>query len=338
MRLLVLGGTGFVGRAVAEEARRRGWRVTVFNRGTRPAPAGVERLRGDRRAGDGLAALRTGEWDLAVDTWSGAPMAVRDTARLLRDRVRHYTYVSSCSVYAPRRDPASPLGWDEGSPLVDGAPDAGSTDYAADKRGGEQAATDSFEERALLVRAGLVLGPHEDVDRLPWWLERLARGGTVLAPGPRDLALQYVDVRDLAGWTLDAAARRLGGPYIVVSPSGQTTMGELLDLCVRVTGSAAVLRWTPPQQVLAARIEPWTELPLWLPPDPFPELYRISARRAIAEGLRCRPVRETVEDTWAWVRAAGPGRHRKEGRATVGLDPRKEAVALRGGAPDRTAH
>src|SRR5690606_35375520 len=153
-------------------------------------------LRGDRTAPDGLAALEEapGDWDVVVDTWSTAPRAVRDTARLLRDRAARYVYVSSCSVYAW----APPAGYTERAPVVDGArADADRTDYARDQRGGGLAAVDAFVAgRSLLVRAGLILGPYENVGRLPWCLTRMARGGPVLAPGPRELPLQYVDARD----------------------------------------------------------------------------------------------------------------------------------------------
>ena len=168
-----------------EAALGRGWEVTVFHRGRHAPVPGARSLPGDRTAPGGLAALADGEaWDAVVDTWSAAPRAVREAARLLRGRAGRYAYVSSCSVYAWPR----PAGYTEDAPLVEGAePDAGQTDYARDKRGGELAAVDAFGERdsVLLVRAGLILGPYENIGRLPWWLGRIARGGPVLAPGPR---------------------------------------------------------------------------------------------------------------------------------------------------------
>lgn len=194
-----------------------------------------------------------------MDTWGGAPTAVRDSARLLRDRVGRYAYVSSRSVHAY----PAPAGLDEEGPLVEGSPDAGSIAYAEDKRGAELAALDAFGDRALLARAGLILGPYENVGRLPWWLNRTARGGPVLAPGPRELPLQYIDVRDLARWTLDAAAAGQGGAYNVVSAPGHATMGSLLEACAATTGGAAELRWTDPAVIMEAGVQPWTELPVW---------------------------------------------------------------------------
>ncbi|MFF4831344.1 NAD-dependent epimerase/dehydratase family protein [Streptomyces sp. NPDC001315] len=328
MRLLVLGGTEFAGRAVAEAALGHGWDVTVFNRGRHAAVPGARSLLGDRTAPGGLASLARGEWDAVVDTWSAAPRAVRDTARLLRGRARRYVYVSSCSVYAW----APPAGYTENAPLVEGASaDAEQTDYARDKRGGELAAVAEFgAEHSVLVRSGLILGPYENVGRLPWWLTRIARGGPVLAPGPQDLPLQYVDVRDLAEWVLGAVERELSGPYNLMSRQGHTTMGEFLDACVRATGAAAELRWTDPDVVLGAGIEPWTQLPVWVPPetDLHDALHSADVSRALATGLECRPVTETVTDTWTWLRAIGGTAPQRPDRTSKGLDPAVEAKVL----------
>ncbi|MEU6538996.1 NAD-dependent epimerase/dehydratase family protein [Streptomyces sp. NPDC047000] len=330
MRLLVLGGTEFAGRAVAETALGHGWEVTVFHRGRHDAPAGVRVLHGDRTVPGGLAALAEAgsTWDAVVDTWSGAPRAVRDAARLLRGRAGRCAYVSSCSVYAW----APPAGYGEDAPLVEGASaDADRTDYACDKRGGELAAVAGFgPDRSLLVRAGLILGPYENVGRLPWWLNRVARGGPVLAPGPRDLPLQYVDVRDLAEWILEAVQRELSGPYNLISPQGHATMGTLLDACARATGGPAELRWTDPQVILDAGIEPWTQLPVWVPPagELHDALHGADVSRAVGEGLRCRPVEETVTDTWQWLRDIGGTAPGRPDRTAPGLDPQAEAKVL----------
>ncbi|MEU7405359.1 SDR family oxidoreductase [Streptomyces sp. NPDC044948] len=333
MRLLVLGGTEFVGRAVAEAALGRGWEVTVLHRGRHAPPPGVRALHGDRTAPDGLAALARGTWDAVVDTWSAAPRAVRDAARLLRDRAGRYVYVSSCSVYAW----APPAGYAEDAPLVEGASaDAGRRDYARDKRGAELAVLDAFgADRSVLVRAGLILGPYENVGRLPWWLDRVARGGPVLAPGPRELPLQYVDVRDLADWTLGAVERELSGPYNLASPPGHATMGGLLDACAGATGGAAELRWTAPETVLAAGIEPWGQLPVWTPPgsDLHDALQSADVSRALATGLTCRSVGDTVTDTWAWLRGIGGTAPRRPDRPPVGLDAETEAKVLAADGP-----
>ncbi|QEV17752.1 NAD-dependent epimerase/dehydratase family protein [Streptomyces alboniger] len=326
MRLLMLGGTEFVGRAATEAALARGWEVTVFHRGRHPAPEGARVIHGDRTAEGGLAGLADGEWDVVVDTWSAAPHVVRDAARLLAGRAGRYVYVSSGSVY---RYPGE-AGSDESFPVVDGDPDADATAYAEDKRGGELAAIAEFgAERTVLARAGLILGPYENIGRLPWWLNRVARGGPVLAPGPRDSEIQYVDVRDLAEWVLDAAVAALHGAYNLVSPMGQFTMGELLDACVEVAGRDATLRWTAPEAVLEAGIEQWMELPVWLAPGELHDtMHRTSSRKAIEAGLKARPVAETVRDTWTWLQSIGGTPPQRPDRPVVGLAPEKEAKAL----------
>ena len=269
--------------------------------------------------------FRSGEWDAVVDTWSGAPFVVRETARLLDGRVARYVYISSRSVY---RYP-EPSGLGEEAEVVDGSPDDGEVDYAAAKRGGELAALDVYGDNALLVRAGLILGPYENIGRLPWWLSRMARGGDVLAPGPRDAGLQYIDVRDLAIWTLDAVEHGLGGPYDLVSPPGHTTMGELLQACTDVTGSSANLVWTAPETILEAGIEPWTDLPAWLPPgEDYDTLHQGNVGKALAAGLRCRPVQETVADTWAWLQSIGGTAPQRPDRPVLGLPPEKEDEVL----------
>jgi 2'-hydroxyisoflavone reductase len=335
VKLLVLGGTHHVGRAVVEEALRRGSQVTTVTRGVSGAPAvGARAIYVDRTEYSALAdALGNDEWDAVIDTWSGAPYVVRDSAVLLAGRVGHFGYVSSRSVY---RWPL-PVGLDESAPLVDGDP--GGTDdsnYAAAKRGAELAVLQAFSGRALLARAGLILGPYEHVGRLPWWLSRLARGGNVLAPGPRDRKLQYIDARDLAAWMLDAAQRGLVGTFNAVSRPGHTTMGELLQTCNDVTGHCAVLVWTPAEVIEAAGLLGWTQIPIWVPPNgDLAGLHDGDVSAAHREGLRCRPVQDTVADTWAWLQAEGYPTPR-ETRSTLGLEADIEQQVLAATAPPLT--
>ncbi len=321
--LLVLGGTDFVGPALVEVGRTEGWQVTVFNRGTRPAPAGVSVLRGDRTVPADLQQLAAGTWDVVADTWSGAPRDVAAAASLLADRAETYLYVSSESVY---RWPLTPDG-DESEGTVDGDPDAGATDYAADKRGGELAAERAFgPDRVVLLRAGLVLGPRENVGRLPWWLRRVARGGTLVAPGPAGAPLQYVDARDLAAFALRVAVHGPRGPFNVTSRTGHATMGQLLDACLAAVDTDAELCWVDPQFLLDHQVAPWTELPIWLPPDH--PLFQTSVERAYAAGLACRPVEQTVADTWQWLRPLPADAARGRPEHPVGLDPETERSLL----------
>ena len=305
-RLLVLGGTRHVGRAAIEDALGRGWDVTAVNRGNgRPEPPGVRAVRADRGSHGSLATALDGQgpWDIVLDTWSGAPLVVDESARLLAERASTYAYVSSISVY---RWPWV-RGGDESAPVVEADAGAGSTDYAADKRGAELAVLETFgSDRALIARAGLILGPYEQVGRLPWWLQLVADGGTVPVPGPPDRPLQLIDGRDLAGWLLSAAAGDGRGVVNAAGPVDAVTMGALLDAAVAVTGSGAVLDWLTPEQVAATGIEPWTELPIWTPPEgELACVHDIGTARAQAMGLVCRPVGQTVADTWAWLQAEG---------------------------------
>ncbi|GAA4974153.1 NAD-dependent epimerase/dehydratase family protein [Actinoplanes utahensis] len=325
MRILVLGGGGFVGRAVAELGVARGDDVTVFHRGRRDPVAGTRVLTGDRLAPGGLAALRDGTWDVVVDTWSADAAAVRDAAALLRGRAGHFSYVSSRSVYHyDETAPPSPVPVAEDAPVVAGDVPG----YAGDKLRGERAA-EAFGGPLLLARAGLIVGPHEDIGRLPWWLNRLRRGGPTLAPGPRTLPVQWVDARDLAAFLLDAGAAGHTGAFNVVSEPGFTTIGEILDTGNEITGGRADLRWLAPERILAAGVRQWTDLPIWLAPGPLHGfLHDGDVSRAIAAGLRCRPARETIADTWAWLRSLPGDAPVRPDRPPVGLDPEVEAKLL----------
>jgi nucleoside-diphosphate-sugar epimerase len=327
MKLLILGGTHFAGRAIVEAALADGIELTMLNRGntTIPGLSGkpVRTLIADRTDPDALrAALGDQEWDAVIDTWSWAPSVVAASCELLKGRTGHYGYVSTLSVYA---DPI-PQDAKEDAPTVAADPDddqdwTDGAGYQRVKRGSELAVLRTFGDGALLARAGLILGPYENVGRLPWWLRRIERGGKVLAPDGPDVPVQYVDVRDLARWMLDMAKRRAGGAFNVVNKSGETTRGQFLSTAIAVTGSDAELVWVPEQVILDAKLEPWTELPLWMPRD-WDEPVDVSA--AFAAGLTGRTAQETVTDTWAWLQAEGDPQPRRQ----PGLPPEKEQAVL----------
>lgn len=329
----MLGGTHHVGRAVVEAALARGDEVTTLTRGVSGhAVEGADARHADRRDPVALArALGGDSWDAVVDTWSFEPAVVRDSARLLDGRAAHYTYVSSRSVYQWPIEPGS----DESAPLVDGDPDStDAEDYAAAKRGAEMAAQEEFGGGVLLARAGLVLGPYEVVGRLPWWLNRLAAGGNVPAPGPRDRPLQYIDGRDLAEWSLDAGRSGVSGAFNTVSRPGHTTIGDLLDRCVAVTGSSADLIWRSPEQVEAAGVDGWTSLPIWVPPTgELAGLHDCDVSAAEAAGLRCRPMEETVADTWAWLQREGTQSPPTSRAGEIGLNADQEERLLGAAGP-----
>jgi 2'-hydroxyisoflavone reductase len=324
MRLLVLGGTHHVGRAFVEAGLARGDDVTTVNRGrSGPDTAGAEIRHADRLVAGSLAeALGDDEWDLVVDTWSFAPVAVQESARLLSGRAGSYCYISSRSVYSWPLE----VGSDESAPVVDA--DAGSSDaddYAAAKRGGELAVLSEFDGDVTVARAGLILGPYEIVGRMPFWLNRVAAattGGRVPAPGPRERPLQLVDCRDIADWVLGS---RPVGTFNTVSRPGHATIGQVLDACNDVTGAQADLVWLTPETVEAAGVEPWTELPIWLPPTgEYAGLHDCDVSAALAAGLSCRPIEQTVADTWAWLQREGLP-ERPKGRVGTPMDAAAEA-------------
>ena len=324
----MLGGTHHVGRCAVEAALAAGDDVTTVNRGvSRPPADGVTGLVADRTVPGALAAALDGrpDWDAVLDTWSGAPRVVHESARLLSGRAGHYGYVSSRSVYVW----PIPPGLDESAPVADGDPDSDdAVDYQAAKRGSELAVLDGFDGQVLLARAGLILGPYELTGRLPWWLRRLADGGPTLAPGPYERPLQYVDGRDLALWMLGSAQRDQAGTYNVVSHRGHATMGTLLDSAVEASGRRAQLVWVAPEVVEEAGIAAWTELPIWLPPTgEAAGLHDGDVSAAYAAGLSCRPVQDTVADTWSWLQAEGWPPPRPD-RPPVGLDRSREDAVL----------
>lgn len=326
----MLGGTHFVGRAVVAQLLAAGDEVTTLTSGASgPPAAGALPRYADRRDPAALrAALGGDEWDAVIDTWSGAPVHVRTAVETLRGRADHWSYVSSRSVY---RSPV-PMGADESARVVDGDPASGGDFYPTAKRGGELAAL-TYDAPVLIARAGLILGPHENVGRLPFWLDRLARGGRVPVPGPPDLPIQLLDARDLAQWLRRCIAARTAGVFNVVSPPGLVSMRDVIAACVAVTGSDADLVWLTPAQVEQAGVEPWTQLPLWLPPGhESAGLHDCDVSAALAAGFTTRQVLETVRDTWAWIQREGmPGGTARGGQ---GYDAEAEQRLL-AAVPDR---
>jgi nucleoside-diphosphate-sugar epimerase len=323
MRLLVIGGTVFVGRAVVDAALARGHDVTIFHRGQHGEAAhpGVPHIHGDRVAEIGLVA--DGGWDAVVDTCGFDAATVAASAAAL-SQVPHYGFVSSISAY--RDWPAVPA--DEMSPVKEADHEDA---YGAGKVAAERTLATTFGDRLCVSRPGLIAGPHENIGRLPFWLRYAARGGKMLAPAPPDEGRQWVDARDLAEWHVASAEQRLGGIYNTVSPAEHFTMRELVDECVRVTGAAAEARWVEPERIVDAGIQPWTELPVWLwdKVDDMTHTWSVDVTKAFAAGFVARPMTETVQDTWEWLSA---GRDDADGYraelAVQDLDPDKERIAL----------
>ncbi len=302
MRILVLGGTQFLGRAVVEAALARGDNVTLFNRGrTRPGLfPDAEHLVGDRD-GD-LAALETGEWDVVVDPSGYVPRVVRASAELLAPRVGRYLFVSSISAYADVSRP----GVAEDAPLAELAEeteDHRSEAYGALKALCEEAVLDVYGERATIVRPGLIVGPWDPTGRFTYWPVRIADGGEVLAPGEPAAPVQVIDARDLGAWIVELAARDVEGVFNATGPERPLTIERMLEECRATTGSDARFAWASTEWLVEQGVGEWLELPLWLADPAYAGMLRVDVSRAVAAGLRFRPLAETIADTLAWVRS-----------------------------------
>jgi 2'-hydroxyisoflavone reductase len=316
MRILVLGGTLFLGRHVVDAALERGYDVTLFNRGqTRPDlfPE-VERLRGDRD-GD-LGALAGRDFDAVVDTSGRVPRLVSETLDALGE-VGHYTFVSTISVYADLSTP--PI---ESSPLAElqEPTEVWQEAYGELKVLCENVVRERFPD-AFIPRPGLIVGPWDPTGRFTYWPTRLAAGGRVLAPLPPDADTQLIDARDLAQWILLAAEEKLGGTYNAVG--SVTTREHVLETCASVAGADAELVWVDPDFLNAQGVEEWMELPLWLYDEKYRGMLSVDASPAFAAGLRLRSLEDTVHDTLAWAQSGDA-----PDEFPAGLDPEKEQTVL----------
>jgi 2'-hydroxyisoflavone reductase len=303
MRLLVIGGTRFLGRHLVEQALRAGHRVTLLHRGRshRGLFAEAEHRIADRDRD--LSVLDGGEcWDAAIDTCAYRPRQVRTLAARLVGRVGQYQLVSSISAYAAFRP-----GMAEDAPLATiDDPDTETVDgrtYGALKALCEQAAEDGFAGRCLRPRPALIVGPHDPTERFTWWVRRFARAepnGEVLAPGSPDAPVQFIDVRDAAAWLLRQAEAGTTGAFNLTGPDSAGTMGGLID-ALRAT-LAPTLRpvWVDEDFLQAQGVNAWSDLPVWLGRDDEAS-HRLDASRARATGLRCRPWGQTIADTAAWA-------------------------------------
>lgn len=329
MQALMFGGTAFVGRHITEALLARGHRVTLFHRGLSDPDAfpGVEHVHGDRDRDAGVLAGR--RFDVVIDTCGYEVPAVRSAVQAVAHPGVHYIYISSVSVYSDmsRLDEEGPL---QTTADADTARLAGHN-YGALKAACERVVTESLPGRSQLVRAGLILGPHDYDERFPWWLRRIARGGEVLAPGDPAAPVQFIDVRDLARWIVHSAEERIAGTFNATGPGQPTTMRSLLETIREVVGGDARFTWVADEILLADRVAPYSEMPFWLPASVGYLPADIS--RALAAGLTHRPVAETVRDTWTWMasggwQAAAGVRAQRKLQIPAGLTPEREARLL----------
>ena len=324
MKLLVLGGTKFLGRHAVDAALARGHEVTIFTRG-RINPdlfPEIERLRGDRDGGLGVLAGRS--WDAVIDTSAYVPRLARASAEALRDAVERYVFISTISVYPE----FSKVGITEDDPVGtmedETIEEIGGQFYGPLKALCERAVQETMPGKAIIIRPGLIVGPHNPTNRFTYWPTRVARGGEVLVPRSFDWPTQIIDARDLGAWAVTMAESGAPGVYNATGPERPLTFGEVFAACRDVAQSDAHPVIVSEEFLLVSKVGPWMELPLWIPDAPENAGFAaIDCRRALAAGLTFRPLAETVRDTLAWDRAL-PG----DAPRSAGLEQAREAELL----------
>lgn len=331
MKILVLGGTLFLGRHIVQAALDRRHDVTLFNRGhTCPElfPE-AEKLRGDR--GGDLRALRGRTWDAVIDTCGYVPRLVHAAATVLKDVVAHYTFISSISVYADRHQ----LGLTEAAPVQTLADptteEVGPQTYGALKALCEQTVDALMPGRTCIVRPGLLVGPHDPTGRFTYWVQRVAAGGEVMAPGAPERQVQYIDARDAATWIVQMTETRATGVFHVAGPDARLSMGEFLEACRQTLKREARFTWLSEAFLLEHHVRPWTELPLWATPQAS-GLLAIDISKAQRAGLVFRPLADTIRETLQWAaqqKSATTATRLASGESTqAGLSPGRETALL----------
>ena len=335
LRILILGGTGFIGPYQVRYAVARGHRVSVFNRGRRQAelPASVEHLRGDRN--HDLASLRGRDWDVVIDNPTTLPFWVRDAASLLKDHARQYLFISTISVYAdlsrPEMDETAAVAPYPGADAMAETMDSFRKNvgglYGPLKALSEQEAEKWFPGRTTVVRPGLIVGPGDPTDRFTYWPVRVARGGEVLAPGTAQDPVQIIDARDLAEWTIRLAEQNATGVYNATGPTRPLAMGAMLEAMRPLARGPVRFTFADADFLEQQQVSAWADMPVWLPPRGETAGHaRVSIRRALAKGLSFRPLAETARETLQWFETLPAERQAK---LQAGLKPEREAEVLK---------
>ena len=327
LKVLVMGGTGFLGPHIVAAATKRGHAMTLFNRGkTHPGLfPDIEQLHGDRKTD--LSALNDRKWDAVIDTSAYIPGDVTRSVTLLAPNIGQYLLISTISVYAKLDKP----GMDESAALATTSePDAQKVtneNYGALKALCERAAEAAMPGRICTIRPGLIVGPGDSTDRFTYWPVRVARGGEVLAPGKPTDFVQFIDARDLADFIVLCVERNTRGTFNADAQAGSITIGRLLDTCKQVSKSDARFVWVDEKFLEEQKIAPWSDMPAWVPAEGEDAgAGRISTAKAKAAGLRYRPLAETVSDTLTWFRTE-PAEH--QAKLKSGLTAEREAAALK---------
>jgi 2'-hydroxyisoflavone reductase len=335
LRILILGGTGFIGPHQVRYALSRGHTVTLFNRGRQKQewPGNVEELLGDRNSGD-LKALQSRTWDVCIDNPTTLPFWVRDAGSLLRDHVRQYIFISTISVYAdndkPEADETAAVARYAGKDALAETQETFRANvgelYGPLKAASESEAFKQFPGMTTIIRPGLIAGPGDESDRFTYWPVRLARGGEVLAPGDGSDAVQLIDARDLAEWTIRMAESRTFGVFNATGPASPLNMRGMLATVADALKAKPHIIWVPSAFLEEQHIEPWSDLPVWVPGQGSDAGFaKRSIRQALNAGVTFRPLTTTSVDTLAWFRQQTEERQAK---LKAGLTPDRERLAL----------
>src|SRR6266498_3430738 len=324
MRILIIGGTHFLGRHLVEAALARRHEVTLFNRGQSNPDLfpQLETILGDREKD--WDRLRGRRWDTVIDVAGYVPRIVRLSAEVLEPNVSRYVFISSLSVYADFRkigiDESYPVGKIEGESVEE---ITGET-YGPLKALCEKAVREIYGERALIVRPGLMVGPHDPTDRFTYWPVRVARGGDVLAPQKPEATTQIIDVRDLSDFIIKLIEKNVSGVYNATGPDYELTLGRLFEVSKQVSGSDANFKWAPVEFLEQNNVSPWSDMPAWIPDQGDGAGFaRVDVSKAMNAGLVFSPLKDTIRDTLEWVRTSSADH---EWRA--GLKPEREKELL----------
>ncbi len=323
MKILIIGGTRFLGRYLVESALNRNHEVTLFNRGQSNSDLypDIEQIHGDR---DGeLDKLNGHTWDAVIDTCGYYPRIVSASAKFLSDKVKHYIFISSISVYADLSKPGvnenSPVGTMDDATIEEITEDS----YGPLKALCEQVVEKQFPDTNLVIRPGLIVGPHDLSDRFSYWIHRINKGGKVLAPEPKDYNVQYIDVRDLSDWIIRMIENKLIGTFNGIGPNHKLTMLDFLNKCREILNSETEFVWVNQQFLEENKVENWTDLPIWIIEKKYAGMMLTSCAKAFTNGLIFRPLEDTIKDTFNYCQTRP-----KDYQWKAGLSAEREAELL----------
>lgn len=327
MEILIIGGTIFLGRHYVQKALERGHKITLFNRGMHNPGLfpDVEKIKGDRKTD--MELLKGRKWDAVIDTCGYTPSVVKISAEALKDSVGQYVFISSVSVYTDFSKNGINENDETGKLEKDTEEITGET-YGPLKVLCENVVKDIYGDRALIIRPGLIVGPDDPTDRFTYWPVRMREGGKVLAPASKNLPAQFIDVRDLADWTIHLIENSKSGVYNATGPEKELLLEDAVKQINEAAGGKAEIEWVDEKFLFDNNVAPWSDLPVWLPED-MGGMASVSIEKAVKDGLKFTPLSDTVKDTLAWVKERKSNYHEKEGvQIRAGLTREREKELL----------